>query len=124
MDISRAIEILSALSDGVDPNTGEILSDESTFQDPEVVSTLFLSIRALERYQKTQNRRNSLPENAGKPWTFEEEDLLAEGFDKGHSVSELSKMHKRTRGAIISRLETIGRIDKSASITLQNNEPI
>lgn len=124
MDISRATEILTALSDGIDPKTGEILSDDSVFQNPEVVRSLFLSIRALEKYQKDQNRRNSLPANAGKPWSLEEDDLLAEGFDNGYSVDELSEKHQRTRGAIVSRLERIGKIEKGSFITLINNAPI
>lgn len=124
MDINRATEILTALSDGIDPKTGEILSDDSVFQNPEVVRALFLSIRALEKYQKDQNRRNSLPANAGKPWSLEEDDLLSEGFDNGYSVDELSENHQRTRGAIVSRLERIGKIDKGSFITLINNTPI
>ncbi len=55
-------------------------------------------------------RQESLPENAGKAWSTEEDHLLIEKFDKGVPVKELARHHKRTEGAIKSRLVKLGKI--------------
>jgi len=55
-------------------------------------------------------RQRSLPENAGNPWTTEEDNLLIEQFDKGLTVMEMAGHHKRTEGAIKSRLLKLGKI--------------
>lgn len=110
MEISKALEIIKALSDGVDPFTGEIFPPDSPYQHPETVRALFKALDALERMQQREKRQKSLPENAGKPWSEEEDKLLMDQFDKGVSLKELSRNHERTEGAIKSRLIKLGRI--------------
>jgi hypothetical protein len=112
MEIDKALEIIKALSEGIDPHTGEIFPADSPYQQPDTVRALFEAIHALERMQERNRRQKSLPENAGRPWTGEEDKLLIDQFDKGMSFSELSRDHRRTEGAIRSRLLKLGKISQ------------
>ena len=110
MEITKTLEIIKALSQGVDPHTGEIYPPDSPYQHPDTIRALFEAITTLEKMLGRSKRQKSLPENAGKAWTIEEDNLLIEQFDKGVSVKELSGDHKRTEGAIKSRLLKLGKI--------------
>ena len=43
MDINRAKEIISALAEGVDPTTGEVLPDNSVCNKGEIIRAFTLS---------------------------------------------------------------------------------
>lgn len=43
-----------------------------------------------------------------KPWTESEESQLAEEFNAGKCITEIARIHKRTNGAIRSRLKKMG----------------
>jgi predicted RNA-binding protein len=110
MDITKALEIIEALSQGIDPHTGKIYPPDSPYQHPDTTGALFEAIHALEKMLERSKRQESLPEKAGKAWSLEEDNLLIEQFDRGVSVRELSGDHKRTEGAIRSRLLKLGKI--------------
>jgi len=110
MDTDRAIQILRLLSDGIDPFTGEVFPKDSPYQHPDSVRALFKAIEALSRIQSRQMRQGALPENAGEPWAEEEDNQLIKSFDGGKSFKEISEEHKRTEGAIKSRLLKLGKI--------------
>jgi len=65
------------------------------------ISEALRIIRALAGY---------LPEHAGNPWRGEEEARLVSEFDSGLSIAEIAENHKRTKGAIRSRLKKLGKI--------------
>ena len=113
MDLAKAISIIKALSDGVDPYTGEQYSSDSPYQMPDTVRALHLAVMALEKQQKTNLRQQSLPSSAGKLWNDEEDNRLLEAYDAGTGINEISKLHGRTVGAIKSRLVKHGRIKNS-----------
>jgi len=116
MDASEALTILQILADGVDPQTGEVFPDDSTFQHPQTIRALFVAIRALEESEQRRKRderrkiEKHLPENAGKPWERTEDEEVCRDFDAGMTVKQISEKHKRTEGAIQSRLERLGKI--------------
>src|SRR5512145_2404330 len=110
MDTDRMIEILKLLSDGIDPFTGEIFPDNSPYQHPDTVRALFKAIEALRKIQTRQVRQRDLPENAGNPWSEEEDNQLTSSYDGGKSIKELSEQHKRTEDALKSRLLKLGKI--------------
>ncbi|MBL0626760.1 hypothetical protein ACET8S_15545 [Aeromonas veronii] len=116
MDVIKALEIISALSEGVNPETGEELSEESCFNQPKVIRALFIAKQSLEASIISEKRKSDLPENAGKPWKPDEDELLANSFDSGLGVDELSRIHKRTKGSIASRLVRLGKINERADI--------
>jgi len=114
METSRALEIIRALSDGVDPYTGEVFGEDSPYQKADTVRALFVAVNALERAEALARRRKAVPERAGLPWDDEEDALLTKGFEKGASVKDLAAQHKRTLGAIKSRLSKLGKISRPA----------
>lgn len=109
MDIERAKELLSALADGVDPLTGEVLDRDNVCNKPEIIRALHMAVYELDKCEKKTVKKH-LPENAGKPWTEEDEDRLCEMFDSGASRRELCRQFQRTPGALASRLEQLGKL--------------
>lgn len=108
MDIERAKKLLSALADGVNPLTGELLGRDSVCNRPEIVRVLNTAVSELDKLAK--KRAKKPPENAGKPWTEEDETALCQMFDSGATRRELCGHFKRTPGAIASRLVQLGRL--------------
>ena len=109
MQIPQALKILRGLADGVDPYTGEVLPKTSPYQNPDTIRAIFRAISALEK-NWARAKEKHLPENAGKPWNEKEDALLCRGFDAGKSITALAVLHKRTEGAIQSRLMKHGKI--------------
>jgi hypothetical protein len=107
---SQALRILNALADGVDPHTGEELPSMSPYQQPDTIRALNTAIKAVERLAEKVKGAGSLPENAGRPWTKMEDDELCREFETGEKLKALSTRHKRTPGAIQSRLIKMGKI--------------
>jgi len=109
MQIPQALKILRALADGVDPYTGEVLPETGPYQNPDTIRAIFRAISELEK-NWARTREKHLPENAGKPWNEKEYAVLCRGFDARKSITALAALHKRSEGAIRSRLEKHGKI--------------
>ena len=108
MDISRAREIIEALSDGINPITGEYLPQDHCFNEPDVIRALYVATEQLKNAEK-RNSRN-LPENAGKPWNAKDDEELAEMFNEGKTRKEICTYFQRTTGSIAARLFRLGLI--------------
>ena len=63
MDINKAKEIISALAEGIDPTTGEVLPDDSVCNKGEVVRAFYAVINAFEDKKVTAKTNNKEPEN-------------------------------------------------------------
>lgn len=50
------------------------------------------------------------PPRQGDPWTADEDRRLTDAFDAGVPQEQLAERHRRSRGAIRSRLEKLGRL--------------
>lgn len=115
MSPQQALQIIQQLADGIDPTTGEVLSAESPFNQPDVIRALNLASNALKTSGPDATAKQAQkvrPENAGRSWSPEEDaELLAE-FDAGIVPKDLAAKHGRTKGAIESRLAKHGRIDR------------
>lgn len=109
MDETKALAIVWALADGVNPQTGEIFPADSAYQTADVVRALFLAGTALETKTKVRARA-PLPANAGRRWSEEEDSRLLDEFDGGGAVSDLAQAHGRTTAGIEARLEKHGRL--------------
>lgn len=109
MDFNQAHNIINALSEGIDPVTGEVLSQQSIFNQPEVIRALYCARVSLDKTLQSLKRQANLPANSGLAWDEQEDAKLAEEFDAGMSLPELAKSHGRTRGAITARLEKLGK---------------
>ena len=51
---------------------------------------------------------NKKPKEAYQPWAKEQDDLLKRLYQKGMSMTDLSKQFNRTKGAIWSRVKKLG----------------
>ena len=105
MDIARAKELLSALADGIDPFTGELLPQNHVCNQPEMIRAFHEVLNVIPAPKK-----KTPPRNAGIPWTEIEEDKLLDEFDSGMAILAIAKEHGRSRGAIESRLADLGKI--------------
>lgn len=108
MDIIVAKEIITALADGVNPITGEVLPSECVCNDVEVVRAFYTVLKSLDAVATTKE----VPQNAGKPWTEEDDELLMKMFKEGATKKDLQEYFKRSAGSINSRLVRLGLIDE------------
>lgn len=108
MDILRAKEILEVLADGVNPMTGEVLPASDSCNQVEVVRALHTVLKYLDA-EPEKPKRPQL-ENAGKPWTKEDEEILCRMFDTGCTKKEIRNHFQRSEGAIAARLIRLGKI--------------
>ena len=110
MDLGGALNILRALADGVDPSTGELAAKDSALQQPATVRALHFAIAALQRDNERPEKRNSYG-----AWSSEEDARLCEEFHCGVAFSEIANIHGRSRGAIVSRLEKLGKLKRQGN---------
>ena len=105
MDLQRARKILETLADGVDPMTGEVLPEEHVCNRGDVVRAFHYILQKL-----SDQPEKKPPENAGKPWTTEDDAMLCRMYDTGSSKKELCAYFKRSAGGIAARLVRVGKI--------------
>lgn len=110
MDIERAKELLAALSDGVNPITGEVLSEDDSCNQVEIVRALNTVLRVLDGQPQKSSKLS--PENAGKPWIKEDEEILIRMFEQGYTRKDICNYFKRSPGAIALRLVKLGKINE------------
>lgn len=118
MDDSKALNIVFALANGVNPFTGEVFPADSVYQSPDIVRALFIAARALGGMREDAqppaasppHARSQPPSNAGKPWSEAEDQRLLTEFDGGRTPRELASLHGRTLAGIEARLQKHGRI--------------
>ena len=108
MNIERAKQLITMLADGVNPITGEVLAENDSCNQVEVVRALHLILRHLDNPPK-KTLKPSLA-NAGKPWTAEEEAVLCRMFDTNCTKKEICTYFKRSTEAIAARLVKLGKI--------------
>jgi len=120
MDLEEAKKIIKALANGINPITGELLSDNSPYNEPDVIralSKILESSKPVKKPKKTieekqqENITNCRPRNAGLPWTDELKIEVSSKFQAGVTIDELSNRFERTKGAIVSELKKQGLIE-------------
>ena len=120
MEFSEARNLVSALANGTNPVTGEVLPAKSPYNEPKIIRALFTVLkssngRATKKSPEERMEDNlaaGRPRNAGLPWTDELRDELAEKFQSGKTLQELASQFERTHGAIHSELERQGLVDR------------
>lgn len=108
VDVLRAKELLAGLADGVNPLTGEVLSDDDSCNQAEIVRALHVAVQELDKAVKRSSK--PLPENAGKPWSSDEERTLVSEYRAGQKGTDIAKSHQRSKEAVAARLVRLGEI--------------
>lgn len=107
MDILRAKEIISALAEGIDPTTGEVLPDNSICNKGEIVRAFYAVLNHLDEKRPKKN----LPANAGKPWSKEDEALLVDLYRSDAPKKDICKALQRTESGVAARFVHLGIIN-------------
>lgn len=120
MDSAHTIKLLTALSNGTDPFSGEAFPADSPYQHPEIVRALFQAVRQLETANampagkparsSATSANAARPSNAGKPWNKDEDEALLGAYDTGSTIDELAQSHGRSRLGVEARLAKFGRV--------------
>ena len=125
-------EIVEALANGINPITGEMLPDESPYNDPTVIRALFSVLqdppakkfkrkkpnskrdvipKKTTEQKQAENIENGRPRNAGLPWNADLEKELTMLFKAGSSIEDLSNAFERTELSIQKALEKLELIE-------------
>jgi len=127
MDRETVIRQLRAWADGVDPTSGEALPPDHPGQRPDTLRVIFAALALLAAspdpvFSRTETRGSVAgPRNAGRPWSIEDDDALARGFDAGERIGALAARLERTRGAISARLVKLGKIEPPPGLRLRGD---
>lgn len=109
--IKRAIYLLDRLYEGINPLTGERLPDTSPFQNSDIVRSLRLGIDSLKATLKRKERTTFA--RTGQPWDSSEDARVCQEFDAALPFEKIAEGHMRSRGAILARLEKLGRVQRA-----------
>jgi DNA-binding NarL/FixJ family response regulator len=104
----RSRQVLQALVQGVDPETGSELPADTVLNRVDVVRASLAAVEALDTVNARALRRAQLPGSVGKTWSEQEEQQLKEEFSAGESVRDIATRHGRTVRAVEARLERLG----------------
>lgn len=120
MNKSEVVDVLSALASGVHPVTGEVLAEDSPYNEPRIIRALFGSLELIQtpvqrvpkKSQEEINREEGRPLRSNMRWTEEEDRELLDLLEKGTLTSEIAGRLERTQGAIHSRLQRQGLLER------------
>ena len=90
MDETKAISIVSALANGVNPLTGEVFPADSPYQTADVARALFLVPRLLDSRPKVRPKTIAA-DNAGKPWNADEDRRLLTRLTPATGIGDLAR---------------------------------
>lgn len=116
MENRDALNILRNIAKGIDPFTGELLSENGIFRNPQTVLALKCVISTIEPKQVDENESQKTLSNAGKFWSPREDKVLCARYDAGTSIIDLAAKHGRTHGAITIRLVKLGKVQAGTAM--------
>lgn len=129
MDRREVVEVLAALASGAHPVTGEVFGEDSPYNHPKVIRALFGCLGLIEsrtgragRSREEINRERGRPRRANRRWSEEEDRHLVELLQQGTPTGEIARRFERTRGAIHSRLQRQGLLERQEILQLSEEE--
>ena len=112
MEEARALTIVSALANGVNPLTGELFAVDSPYQSPDVIRALYCAVRALEAAGSAAHARAGRGVEQRRQAVDAKRRIVScclRSTTVGRS-RQLAQAHGRTRGGIQARLIRHGRL--------------
>lgn len=129
MSPNEAKSIIEALANGLDPETGEVLPEQTILNQPKIIRALFFATQVLDNLSKEKNPGNAVADlskkakrektrlgNAGKGWTNTEDNVLLSSFNGGVPVKDIAARHGRSIGAIAARLVRLGCVNERKDV--------
>lgn len=101
------IRVLQALAHGTDPQSGQVFPEDSPYNHPDTIRTLFSILERLKGSGSLEPGERS----TSRKWSSEQDDELTERYMAGAALPELMRTMQRSRGALVSRLILLGLID-------------
>lgn len=108
MNAKRARLILKSLVEGLDPVTGNQLSEGSVLHNAEVLRALLVGMEAIDQRAGREARRATQPANIHNRWTADEEKQLMVAFQSGEPLQAISDRLGRTLRGVEARLMKLG----------------
>jgi hypothetical protein len=87
MNIQQAVPVLEALARGIDPETGEVLTEHSPFNNLTVIRALQFAVATLQQ-PRAKLQSSGRPGNAGRAWSEDEDRQLVTAFDGGMALKD------------------------------------
>lgn len=113
MNTEEAIRILENLHDGIDPVTGEVLSEGNVLEQAPVMRAIYMAIVALRQGTFCDNPLEDLwinidgGLNKTRSWTDAEDKLLVELYRNGMTIEQLADKLIRKQRGIKDRLSAL-----------------
>ncbi|HEX2547608.1 MAG TPA: hypothetical protein VHL79_22180 [Ramlibacter sp.] len=119
MELQIARQIIDTLAQGIHPVTGEAMPEDSPYNAPPVIRALHAVTRALDGMtalpdDAPRSTRRSVPPNAGKAWSAQEDAALETAFDAGIALKQVAQELGRTQFAVQQRLIKLGKVPAPA----------
>ena len=114
MELQEARQIIDTLAQGIHPQTGEAMPEDSPYNAPPVIRALFAVSRALDGGPVRPKR--AAPANAGKPWAAQDDQGLLRLFDSGADLKQMAQELGRSRVAVEARLVKFGRLSSREAV--------
>ncbi len=133
MNLFMSLEILSKLSNGLNPVTGENLPDNSLYNHPDVLRALFFIVNFIKippkKAKKTLEDRQAnniaqgRPENSNLPWTDEVKKEVGAQYNASVPIYKLAENFGRSQGSIRAVLIQQGLIEDDKYNQYYKNKP-
>jgi hypothetical protein len=117
---SESIRLLKQIAEGQHPGTGQRISETDVIRTAKVQQKIFELIGLMIAVDGNETLPEKPPPTtkAGSSWSHEEDRQLRAEYQRGDSIEMMAQTHRRSHGAIRSRLIKFGLIDSP----LQANE--
>ena len=107
VEIQEALVVIRSLANGINPEGGDPLPQDSVCRSPQTVRALNRAVSALIAAEERERNR---PSNAGKAWSRSEDMKICEELRAGSNLQQIAAAHGRSVGSIVSRLVRLGKI--------------
>lgn len=114
MNQDKIVTIIEALANGIDPITGEVLPDNSPYNQPEVIRSLFQVTKLIPKAKKSkrtteqkqqENLEKGLPKNYGLAWLEGDINSVVNQYKSNVTIDDIAEEQARKPSSIIGLLK-------------------